>query len=103
MDPMAAKTVTRIAAVAATVGIAGLPLAISAPASAITKPEPGATAPADPVLLPPGSDRSLDLAQLGPGTLAGIALTGAGVAAAARLRHHKPFSNSTSVKTPIAR
>jgi hypothetical protein len=101
--PMATKTVTRIAVIAATIGIAGLPLTISAPASAITKPEPSGSAPAEPVLPPAGSDRNLDLAQLGAGTLAGIALTGAGFAAAARLRHHKPFSNSTSVKTPIAR
>jgi hypothetical protein len=100
---MATKTVTRIAAIAATIGIAGLPLTIIAPASAIIKPEPGGNAHTEPVAHPGGSDGNLDLAKLGAGTLAGIAVTGAGFAVAARLRRHKPFSNSTSVKTPTAR
>ncbi len=98
---MATKTITRIAAIAATIGIAGLPLTIIAPASAINKPEPGGHA--EPGPLPADSDGNLDLAQLGAGTLGGIALTGAGFVAAARLRRHKPVSNSTSVKTPTAR
>ena len=98
---MATKTITRIAAIAATIGIAGLPLTISAPASAINKPEPGGKA--QPMPDPADSDRKLDLAQLGAGTLGGIAVTGAGFAAAARLRRNKPFSDSTSVKTPTAR
>ncbi|MFG1820696.1 hypothetical protein ACGFIF_43555 [Kribbella sp. NPDC049174] len=101
---MATETVTRIAAIAATIGIAGLPLTIAAPASAINKPEPGGPVQAEPLAPPADSDDgNLDLAQLGAGTLGGIALTGAGFAAAARLRRHKPFSNSTSVKTPTAR
>ncbi|TDO54277.1 hypothetical protein EV643_10158 [Kribbella sp. VKM Ac-2527] len=86
---MATKTVTRIAAIAATIGIAGLPLTISAPASAINKPEPGGNDHAEPVALPADSDGNLDLAQIGAGTLGGIAMTGAGFAAAARLRRHK--------------
>ena len=98
--PMTTKTITRIAAIAATICIAGLPLAISAPASAITKPEPGAT---DPPSLPVGVDSNLDLAQLGAGTLAGISMTVAGFAAASRLRRHKPILPlSTSVMTDRA-
>ncbi|WP_020389845.1 hypothetical protein [Kribbella catacumbae] len=100
---MVTKTITRIAAIAATIGIAGLPLTISAPASAINKPEPGGNAQPEPVPPPVDSDGNLDLVQLGAGTLGGIALTGAGFAAAARLRRHKPLSNSTSVKTLTAR
>ena len=82
---MAIKTITRIATIAATIGIAGLPLAVTAPASAITKPElgananPSSTRPAD-------SGFDLDLAQLGAGTVGGIAVTGAGFAAVTRLR-----------------
>jgi hypothetical protein len=99
---MATKAVTRIAAIAATIGIAGLPLTISAPASAINKHESSGSATGEPVFLPPPSDGNLDLAQVGAGTLGGIAVTVAGFAAAARLRRHKPFSNFTSVKTPTA-
>ncbi|WP_433002132.1 hypothetical protein [Kribbella sp. CA-294648] len=87
---MATKTVARVAAIAATIGIAGLPLAIAAPASAINKPEPGGNAHKESPALLADSDRNLDLAQLGAGTLAGIAMTGAGFAVVARLRHHKP-------------
>jgi hypothetical protein len=97
---MATKTITRIAAIAATIGIAGLPLTISAPASAINRPEPGGTG--EPVAVPKDNDGNLDLSQLGAGALGGIAITGAAFAAVARLRRHKPFSNSTSVKTPTA-
>lgn len=99
---MATKTITRIAAIAATIGIAGLPLAISAPASAITKPEPGGNGGGEPAAVPADKDGNLDLAQLGAGTLGGIAMTGAAFAAVARLRRHRPFSNSTSVKAPTA-
>lgn len=82
---MAIKTITRIAAIAATIGIAGLPLAITAPASAITKPEPGADIN-PPSIRPEDSSLNLDLTQIGAGTLGGIAVTGAGFAAVARLR-----------------
>ena len=98
---MATRTITRIAAIAATVGIAGLPLTISVPASAINKHESGGTASVGPIPPPTHNDGNLELAQLGAGTLAGIAMTGAAFAASARLRGHKPFSTSTSVKTPI--
>ncbi|RZT07948.1 hypothetical protein EV649_7879 [Kribbella sp. VKM Ac-2569] len=80
---MAVKTITRIAAIAATIGIAGLPLAITAPASAITKPESGANAPST---RPADSGLNLDLAQIGAGTVGGIAVTGAGFAAVTWLR-----------------
>ncbi|WP_432948678.1 hypothetical protein ACQPXM_14385 [Kribbella sp. CA-253562] len=98
---MATRTITRIAAIAATIGIAGLPLTISVPASAINKHESGGTASAAPVPLPPHNDGNLELAQLGAGTLAGIAMAGAAFAASARLRGLKPFSTSTTAKPPI--
>ncbi|MGW6201918.1 hypothetical protein ACWF0M_37590 [Kribbella sp. NPDC055110] len=85
---MASRTITRLAGIAATVVIAGLPLAVTAPASAITKPEPGANAN-PPSTSPTDSGFDLDLAQIGAGTLGGIALSGAGLAAVARLRRHK--------------
>jgi hypothetical protein len=84
---MAIKTITRIAAIAATIGIAGLPLAISAPASAITKPEPVANINPPSIRTEDGSF-NLDLTQIGAGTLGGIAVTGAGFAAVARLRRN---------------
>jgi hypothetical protein len=92
---MTTKTVTRIAAIAATIGIAGLPLAISAPASAINKPDPGGSGYAMPELPPAESDSTLDLTQVGAGTLGGIAVTVAAFTAAARLRRHTPFSHSS--------
>ena len=82
---MAIKTITRIAAIAATIGIAGLPLAVAAPAGAITKPEPGANAN-PPSTRPADTGLNLDLAQIGAGTVGGIAVTGAGYAAVTRLR-----------------
>ncbi len=82
---MTIKTITRIAAIAATIGIAGLPLAITAPAGAITKPEPAANAD-PPSIRPEDNSFNLDLAQIGAGTLGGIAVTGAGLAAVTRLR-----------------
>jgi hypothetical protein len=85
---MATRILTRLAGIAATIGIAGFPLTITAPASAITKPEPGANA--QPPSAPPAdSGFNLDLAQIGAGTLGGIAMSGAGLAAVARLRRHK--------------
>ncbi|WP_410789294.1 hypothetical protein [Kribbella sp. C-35] len=85
---MATRTITRLAGIAATIAIAGLPLTVTAPASAITKPEPGAnTQP--PSTRPADSGFNLDLAQVGAGTLGGIAISGAGLAAVARLRRNK--------------
>jgi hypothetical protein len=88
---MATKHFARLAAVAATIGIAGLPLAVATPADAINKPEPGGVAgpPA-----PPADDTNFDLAQIGAGTLGGIAVSVAGFAAATRLRRrNQPTSN----------
>ncbi|WP_433167567.1 hypothetical protein [Kribbella sp. CA-247076] len=99
---MTTNTVARIAAMLATIGIAAVPLTISAPANATTKPEPVGTAPSTPTLASTDSDATLDLAQLGAGALGGIALSGVGLAAANRLRHHRLFSHSTSTKTPTA-
>ena len=88
---MAAKHFARIAAVAATIGIAGLPLAVATPADAINKPEPGGVASTPPA---PGDEGTFDLAQIGAGTLGGIALSTVGFAAAARLRRrNQPTSN----------
>jgi len=96
---MATKYLARLAAVAATIGIAALPLTMSPPASATTKPEPsGVVGPAV-----PAGDRTLDLAQLGAGALGGIALSGAGLAAVARLRRHKLFSDPASTQARTAR
>lgn len=97
---MSTKTVTRIAAITATIGIAGLPLAISAPASAINKPDPGGSGYAVPEAAPADTAGNLDLTQLSAGALGGIAVTGAAFATAARLRRHTPFSNSTTMNTP---
>jgi hypothetical protein len=100
---MATRTITRIAAIAATIGIAGLPLTLSVPASAINKHESGGKASEQPVPSPLHDGRNLDLVQLGAGTVGGIAVTGAAFAATARLRGRKPFSTSTDVKAPILR
>ncbi|ONI76769.1 hypothetical protein BWI15_05660 [Kribbella sp. ALI-6-A] len=100
---MTTRTITRIAAIAATIGIAGLPLTLSSPASAINKHESGGKVSAGPVPSPQHQDGDLDLVQIGAGTVGGIAVTGAAFAATARLRGHKPFSTSPSVKTPIVR
>ncbi|TCC04219.1 hypothetical protein [Kribbella soli] len=87
---MSTKTISRLAAIAATIGIAGIPLTITAPANAITKPEPGVTANVQPPSTRTAdSGFNLDLAQIGAGTLGGIAITGAGLAAVGRLRRHK--------------
>ena len=61
---MAAKTVTRIAAITATIGIAGLPLTVIAPASAINKHEP-LRMPSHQIhpFFPRPSRRNLDLAR----------------------------------------
>jgi hypothetical protein len=101
---MATKTISRIGVIAATIGIAGLPLTISTPANAINKPDPGGSS-AYPEPEPPPADTEgpLDLTQLGAGTLGGIAITVAGYTAAARRRRYKPFTNSTSMRTPTAR
>ncbi|MEV6411434.1 hypothetical protein [Kribbella sp. NPDC051718] len=98
---MTIKAISRIGVIAATVGVVGLPLTISAPANAINKPEPGGSAAfteADP--LPADGERPLDLTQLGAGTLGGIAITVAGYTAARR--RYRPFTNPTSVRTPNA-
>jgi hypothetical protein len=101
---MASRTITRIGLVAATIGIAGLPLIISAPANAINKPDPGgSSAYLAPEPLPAESEGPLDLTQLGAGTLGGIAVTVAGYTVAARRRRYKPFTNSTSLRTPSPR
>ena len=91
---MAARTITRLAGIVATIGIAGIPLTITTPASAVTKPEPGANAQ-PPSTGPADSGFNLDLAQIGAGTLGGIAISGAGLAAVARLRRHKVTPSPT--------
>jgi len=98
---MATKYLARLAAVAATIGIAALPLTMSLPASATTKPEPSGVV--GPVVPAGDGERNLDLAQLGAGALGGIALGGAGLAAAARLRRHKLFSDPASTQARTAR
>ncbi|MFI7066983.1 hypothetical protein ACIBL3_38705 [Kribbella sp. NPDC050124] len=90
---MAIKTITRTAAGAATIAIAGLALTTVAPADATNKPEPGGgTVIVDPAIPPTDNGRSLDLAQIASGALGGVALTTAGFVAATR--RHRP-SDST--------
>ncbi|GAA0942060.1 hypothetical protein GCM10009554_34250 [Kribbella koreensis] len=88
---MAIKTISRIGVIAATVGIAGFPLTITAPAHAINKPDPGgSSAFTEPELVPTAGETEPDLTQLGAGTLGGIAITVAGYTVAARRRDDKP-------------
>lgn len=89
---MAAKQFARLAAVVAAIGIAGLPLAVATPADAINKPEPGGIG--RPTSQPTSDNDNFDLAQIGAGTLGGIAVGVAGFAAATRLRRrNQPTSN----------
>jgi hypothetical protein len=81
---MAKTSITRLASAAVVTGITTL--AFATPASAMQPPEPVGSADTGPVVT---EDNGIDWAPLGAGALGGIALAGAGVAAAAGLRHRR--------------